>query len=113
MGKRSSSWSNRIQRPLAGRSIAYDAVIPRHWMRGVLDGSRVHLAKGVIGVLYAFSAEYLKSQGTTRIGAGLSCPFLSEGVLRYKRKWGCSSLAVAVVGSFSACGGHLLRHGRS
>jgi hypothetical protein len=73
---------------IAGSVLLYDDDIPRRWADGVLDAAREHLAKGVISALYLYSSEHLRGQGVERIGLGLSRPFLSDGVLTFKRKWG-------------------------
>jgi hypothetical protein len=55
---------------------------------GMADGDPSLLRKGAIAATYFFSLQYAQSQGLTRIDLGGSPPALSDGLLRYKRKWG-------------------------
>jgi hypothetical protein len=55
---------------------------------GTAGGDPSLLRKGAIAATYFFSLQYAQSQGLARIDLGGSPPSLSDGLLRYKRKWG-------------------------
>jgi hypothetical protein len=55
---------------------------------GTAGGDPALLRKGALAATYFFSLQYAQSQGLTRIDFGGSPPALSDGLLRYKRKWG-------------------------
>ncbi|MBN2209450.1 MAG: hypothetical protein JW759_09160 [Candidatus Coatesbacteria bacterium] len=46
------------------------------------------LRRGAVEALYWFAIEWCHSQGVTSLDLGLSHPFLDDGVLRFKAKWG-------------------------
>lgn len=58
------------------------------WSLGVLSGDQSLVKAGVLAALYYFAPRYLASQGYRALDVGLSRPFLNDGVLQYKRKWG-------------------------
>ena len=48
------------------------------------------LRRGAVEALYWFAIEWCHSQGVISLDLGLSHPFLDDGVLRFKSKWGAS-----------------------
>lgn len=52
------------------------------------DGDTRHVHNGVIAAIYHFSLLHLAELGYSRADVGESRPFLVDGVLRYKAKWG-------------------------
>jgi hypothetical protein len=60
----------------------------RAWSVGVKDGDLDHVKAGAVAALYHFEARYLQARGYVRCDVGASRPFLRDGVLQYKHKWG-------------------------
>lgn len=77
-------------RAIAGTLIIRDEEGPRLWSLGVLDGNLEFLDYGVVGATNFFSFQHLAAQGHRRVALGFSRPFLRDGALQYKRKWGPS-----------------------
>ena len=50
----------------------------------------VALERGVVEALYYFSLEWCSSRGVERLDLGQSHPFLDDGILRFKTKWGAT-----------------------
>ena len=75
---------------IAGILIDYESLnnVPKLWSLGVKDGNPDYVKAGVIGASTYFSFKYLKEQGYKGVHFGASRPFLNDGVLRYKKKWG-------------------------
>lgn len=73
---------------IAGVLIRYDDDRPYVWRNGVKDGELSFWNKGAIAATYYFSAEYLCLRGYDSVNLGMSRAFLSDGVFRYKKKWG-------------------------
>lgn len=74
--------------PVAGQIMLYDGSEVRGWLIGVKDGDRRHVRAGAIAAIYHHTLRYLTNRGYERVHAGASRPFLNDGVLRYKAKWG-------------------------
>ncbi len=74
--------------PLAGAMILHECGIPRLYTFGVRDGDQTLVRDGAICALYHFCIEHLKAGNFTRVHTGKVRPFLRDGVLKYKRKWG-------------------------
>jgi len=76
---------------IAGVLIDYAMMhgIPRITQLGVLDGNTEYVAIGAINALYYYIMEYLKKQGHKKFYVGWSRPFLNDGVLNFKKNWGC------------------------
>ncbi len=55
---------------------------------GVRDGDPALLRSGVSAAVYAHALEWAGRQGCSRVDLGRTSPFLTDGVSRYKRKWG-------------------------
>ena len=60
---------------------------------GVKDGSFDYVQDGAIAATYLFSIRLFRGKGYKELDLGLSRPFLKDGVLRYKKKWGGSQIA--------------------
>lgn len=75
-------------RPLAGEITRFEADKAYSWLLGVIDGDRRHVRNGVHAAIYHFSLVRLAELGYSRVDVGESRPFLRDGVLRYKAKWG-------------------------
>jgi hypothetical protein len=75
-------------RPIAGILITYDRPTPRLWSLGVRDADRRHVQEGAVTALFYFSFMHLEKSGYRLANVGLTRPFLDDGVLRYKKKWG-------------------------
>lgn len=76
---------------IAGVIIDYAMMhgIPRITQLGVLDGNTEYVDLGAISALYYYTMEYLKKQGHKKFYVGWSRPFLNDGVLNFKKNWGC------------------------
>lgn len=74
--------------PIAGLLISYSGTTPRLWSLGVRDANRDLVRAGAIGGLYHFSVQHLCEKGYAKANLGLSRPFLRDGVLQYKKKFG-------------------------
>lgn len=55
---------------------------------GVLGGDRDLVRKGALAAIYYFALQLAAQRGHTRLFLGGSRPFLTDGALRYKSKWG-------------------------
>lgn len=73
---------------IAGGVLLYEEGRVRSWCLGVKNGDRRYLREGAIAALYHYQASYLIAKGYTQVHVGGSRPFLNDGVLRYKMKWG-------------------------
>ncbi len=73
---------------IAGVLIISTKTKARLWYLGVKDGNSNYIKDGALGALYYFSIFHLKGKGFKRLGSGLTRPFLKDGVLQYKKKWG-------------------------
>jgi len=73
---------------IAGLLLVYQKMQTRPRFLGVKDGNFDYVKEGAIGAIYYFLTRYLKEKGYKRADFGLSRPFLKDGVLCYKRKWG-------------------------
>ena len=86
------------EQSIAGILITYAKPTPRLWSLGVLNGDRRYLKDGAIGALLSFTFEHLERNGHRVADFGLTRPFLDDGGLRYKKKWG-----LTIVGTSSDC----------
>ncbi|MBI2843295.1 MAG: GNAT family N-acetyltransferase [Armatimonadetes bacterium] len=59
---------------------------------GIMDGDEKLIKEGVGTMLYYYATLLAYSQGCTRVDFGHSRAFASDGVLRYKLKWGMDVL---------------------
>ncbi len=74
--------------PVAGMVIRMEGQLPRLWSQGLKEGNLSHLRHGAAAATWYFASQHLRDQGFKRMHMGLSRAFLSDGVLRYKAKWG-------------------------
>jgi hypothetical protein len=75
------------------------------WILGVKEGRRDLVEQGALGALYYFNLQHLASRGYVVLDIGDSRPFLRDGVLRYKKKWG-----MRITGSYLAEPGFMLEY---
>ncbi|HPG40752.1 MAG TPA: hypothetical protein PLP19_16715 [bacterium] len=68
--------------------IMYDNQPPFIWLLGIKNANLEFLKRGTVAALYYFSATYLAQQGYKKMFVGASRPFLNDGILKYKKKWG-------------------------
>jgi len=73
---------------IAGALLVYKNMQALAMFLGIKDGNFDYVKEGAIAAIYYFRTRYLKEKGYKKIDLGLSRPFLKDGVLRYKRKWG-------------------------
>lgn len=66
---------------------------PHWWILGIRNGDRNLIKQGVLAALYLFGIRYLEERGYARALLGGVRPFLADGVLQYKRKWGARLIA--------------------
>ncbi|MBN1592856.1 MAG: hypothetical protein JW941_06365 [Candidatus Coatesbacteria bacterium] len=57
-------------------------------MPGISGDPAAALDRGVVEALYYFSLEWCFDQGVQSVDLGQSHPFLDDGILRFKTKWG-------------------------
>jgi hypothetical protein len=74
--------------PIAGTLIKYEKNQAFLCVLGVKDGDSSYLKFGTTAALYYYSIKYLRGKGFKRVDIGSTRPFLMDGVLRYKKKWG-------------------------
>jgi hypothetical protein len=73
---------------IAGGIIAYKRFKARLWCIGVNQGNPDHVKEGALGALTYFTIKYLKDKGFESVDFGGSRPFMKDGVLNRKKKWG-------------------------
>jgi len=73
---------------IAGSLFVCEKMQARAMFLGVKDGNFDYVKKGAIAAIHYFRTRYLKEKGYKKIDLGPSRPFLKDGLLRYKRKWG-------------------------
>ena len=66
---------------------------PQWWILGMQNGDRELMKQGAMAALYLYGIEHLTERGYSRALLGGARPFLVDGVLQYKRKWGARLLA--------------------
>lgn len=59
---------------------------------GVENGDTDLLQKGVLDTIYYYCLQHALAKECRGVDFGLSRPFLSDGLLRYKKKWGAALL---------------------
>ncbi|GLX79298.1 hypothetical protein tinsulaeT_26380 [Thalassotalea insulae] len=78
--------NNRV----AGQVIDYSKNEPRLWSVGVLNSDKKYLSMAAISACYVFGAQYLTEQNFGSMHIGKSRPFITDGALQFKIKWGTS-----------------------
>ena len=76
-----------------GRRVAGACVVCRDgvaWVPilGVAGGDVERMRKGALAAAYAMTFEWAKAAGMQRINLGRTGAYGSDGIARYKRKWG-------------------------
>jgi len=67
--------------------IFYDSILWAKWL-GIKDGSKEYMKKAVIGAMNYYTIQWAVDNKFKKIDFGLCRAFLSDGLFRYKRKWG-------------------------
>ncbi len=80
---------------LAGQILVYEGDRVRCWSIGVKDGNHDYVRMGAQAALYYFEIQYLSERGYQAMHVGASRPFLRDGVLRFKNKWGMRLLGTS------------------
>ena len=89
----------RLQnRPVAGSFVVYEKAGPRLFSGGVLNRDRTLLRKGVGTAIYLLSFDHLRSRGYSSVNLGRTRPFLSDGALYFKRRFGLTITDVSCTG---------------
>lgn len=73
---------------IAGQILVHEHGRVRGWHIGVKDGNREYVKIGAQAALYWFEIQYLARCGYQGMHVGASRPFMKDGVLRFKTKWG-------------------------
>lgn len=74
---------------VAGGILVYEETeCARSWSVGVKDGDIGWVKAGALSALQHFQTQYLLDKGVIRLHCGASRPFLNDGALRFKKKWG-------------------------
>lgn len=73
---------------IAGQILQQEGDFAKGWLIGVRDGAERYTRLGALQALYAFSLEEAARRGVKRVSFGGSRPFLDDGVLQFKKKWG-------------------------
>jgi hypothetical protein len=81
-------WVKSGAEKVAGLMLRYDGDIIRAYVLGVKDGDPQYVKSGALGAAYYFAILHLTERGAQRLHLGGSRPFLRDGVLQYKKKWG-------------------------
>jgi hypothetical protein len=76
--------------PLAGQILVHENDGVRCWVIGVKDGNREYVKMGAQAALYFFNIQYLSDCGYKAMHVGTTRPFLRDGVMQFKIKWGMS-----------------------
>jgi hypothetical protein len=73
---------------IAGSVLEYRCGAARARILGVVDGRRDYVRIGAISAIYYFELHYLSGRGYTKMHRGRSWPFVDDGALQYKLRWG-------------------------
>ncbi len=73
---------------VAGQVLTFEGDRARGWFGGVKNGDREWVRCGVKAAMYVFIFEELAKQGVAFYDFGGSRPFLNDGVMQFKKKWG-------------------------
>ncbi len=71
---------------------------PYIWILGVKNADLEYVRRGTIAALYYYSAQYLAQSGREKMLVGASRPFLNDGILKYKKKWGMYIISSSFTG---------------
>lgn len=81
-------WVKNGTEKVAGLMLRYDGDIIRAYALGVKDGDPQYVKSGALGAVYYFAILHLMERGAQRLHLGGTRPFLRDGVLQFKKKWG-------------------------
>lgn len=73
---------------IAGVILLHENDHIRGWSLGVKNGERQYVKWGAIAAMYYFQLQYALGKGYKNFHFGGSRPFLKDGVLQFKKKWG-------------------------
>lgn len=73
---------------ISGQILVYESGKVRCWSIGVRDGDYDYVKLGAQAALYYYEVRYLSEKGYKAMNVGASRPFLKDGVLQFKNKWG-------------------------
>jgi len=73
---------------VAGATVEFSGEKARFWQLGVRDGSPALLADGVSDAVYHHMLATCRARGVVELNLGSCRPFLQDGVLEYKRRFG-------------------------
>jgi len=73
---------------ISGVLLVYSDDGPRLWSLGIRDGDGGLMRDGGTAALFYFGCQYLSEKGFKKVHMGFSRPFMRDGVLRFKKKWG-------------------------
>lgn len=76
--------------PVAARILGISGARAHLVQAGLLDGDQRHRDSGAIAATYLFGALRACERGATTLALGGSLPFLNDGVLAFKGKWGAT-----------------------
>ncbi len=74
--------------PIGGAMVSCSGEKGRLHLMGIKDGDRKYVQAGALVANYYYTAKFLHAAGCRWLNLGFSRPFLDDGVLCYKRKWG-------------------------
>lgn len=83
---------------VAGSFVVYEDDMPRLFSGGVLNHDRNLLRKGVGAAIYLLSFDYLRNKGYLAVKMGRTRPFLSDGALYFKQRFGLTVSSVSHTG---------------
>lgn len=81
-------WVKNDAEEVAGLMLRHDGAIIRMYALGVKNGDPQYVKSGALAAAYCFAILHLTERGAQRLHLGGSRPFLRDGVLQYKKKWG-------------------------
>ncbi len=81
-------WVMSGQERVAGMVVARQKETLMLVALGVREGDENLMRKGVLSAAYSYAMDYGRTAGCTTIDFGATRPSLTDGLLRYKRKWG-------------------------
>lgn len=73
---------------VAGATVEFSGSRARFWQMGVRDGDPKLLAEGVSDFVYHHMLSVCRERGVSTLGLGSCRPFVRDGVLEYKRRFG-------------------------
>jgi hypothetical protein len=79
---------NNQEGSIAGIVLQYTEKGPILRDSGIRDGNRAYVQRSASSALYHFGFQHLESKEHKGAWLGWSRPWLNDGVLRFKRKWG-------------------------